>query len=322
MRQFMALFIVMTFFQGGPLKPAVTIPLAGVEGRIDHLAVDVAARRLFVAALGNNTVEVVDLDQSKRVRTVTGLDEPQGIAYVPSLGQLFVANGGDGTVHVFDGNTLAQLATIKTSGDADNLRYDAATNTVIVGYGSGALGLIDAASHQLKGSIKLSGHPESFQLEAKRRRVYVNVPSAGHIAVVDPDRLTVSSTWPMNDVRANYPMSLDEGHHRLFVGTRSPPRLIVFDTETGKRLTALPCSGDTDDVFYDAQTGRVYVTAGEGFVDVVRQVDADHYEMQSKLSTAAGARTALFVPGLNRLFIAVPHRGTQQAAIFAMATNP
>src|SRR2546427_10962831 len=289
-----------------PLKLSQTIPLPGVEGRIDHMSVDVKGQRLFVAALGNNTVEVVDVAQGKRSRSITGLKEPQGIVYIPTLDQVVVANGADGTVRTFDARSFTTISSLVLGDDADNARYDSTVGRIGVGYGDGGLGMIDLKTHKVISSIKLSGHPESFQLEKSRPRIYVNVPSANHIAVVDTARQPVITTWPVGQFRANFPMALDEADHRLFVRTRKPASLVVIDTESGKQIAAINCSGDTDDVFYDQENGRVYVSAGEWFIDVIKQMDADHYQPISKMPTAAGARTSFFVPELHRLFLAVP----------------
>jgi DNA-binding beta-propeller fold protein YncE len=307
------------FLQGqgtSPLKLTEKILLPSAEGRIDHLTVDLKTQKLFIAALVNNTVEVVDLAQGKRVRSITGLNEPQGIVIAPDLNRVYVANGGDGMLRTYDSATLATGPNLKLGADADNVRYDSATGTIVVGYGAGALGLVDAKTVKSTGAIKLSGHPESFQLDKSNQRIYVNVPDANHIAVLDRSKLTVTTTWPLNDLHANFPMAIDEANHRLFVAMRNPARLAVLDTTTGKLAAVLPCSSDADDVFYDSQNKRIYVAAGEGFIDVFRQPDADHYSPLVRVPTAAGARTALFVPEMHRFFLAVPHRGTQAAAIY------
>src|SRR5262249_27381717 len=148
-----------------------------------------------------------------------------------------------------------------------------------------------------------------------RPRIYVNVPNANHIAVVDGGNQKVITTWPVGQFRANFPMALDEVNHRLFVGVRNPAKLVVFDTESGKQIVAFDISGDTDDVFFDQENKRIYVSAGEGNIDVFSQSDSDHYQPLTKLSTASGARTSLFVPELQKLFLAVPHRGAQEPAI-------
>jgi DNA-binding beta-propeller fold protein YncE len=291
-----------------PLALAQTIRLADVRGRIDHLAVDREDARLFVAALGNDSVEVVDWRAGARVARITGLHEPQGIGYAPSANRLFVANAGGG-VDVFEASTLRRMSRIPGLDDADNVRLDAATGKVYVGYGH-ALAAIDAGSGKVLDTVDLAGHPESFQLESTGTRIFVNVPGAAQVAVVDRSKNAVIGTLSIGKERANFPMALDEAGHRLFVATRKPAALLIFDTQTSARTAELPIAGDADDLFYDRKRQRLYVICGEGAVDVVQQKDADHYERAGEIPTAHGARTGLFVPASDALFVAVPaHAG-------------
>jgi DNA-binding beta-propeller fold protein YncE len=305
-----------------PLRLEREIPMPGVEGRIDHLAADVKGDRLFVAALGNNTVEVLDLAAGKRARSITGLHEPQGIAYLPEQNRIFVANGEGGKLKIFDGVSLAPVGEVDFSGDADNVRYDARAKHVYVGYASGALGVVDVKSGKKIGNVELAGHPESFQLEKSGSRIFVNVPTAQQIAVVDRGSLSVKDKWATGGDRANFPMALDESDGRLFVGCRKPAEVRVFDTASGKIAAAFSCVGDTDDLFWDAAVKRLYVTGGEGFVDAYGQQDAGHYQRIARMPTGAGARTSLFVPEQKRLYVAVPHRGAQGAKILVYASEP
>jgi DNA-binding beta-propeller fold protein YncE len=300
------------------LRRVHTIPLYGVEGRIDHLAVDLADGRLFVAALENNTLEVVDLTTGKRVDQVRGLLEPQGVAYVPGTHRLIVSEGGAGFADIYDARSLELVDRVELGSDPDNVRYDPATDRAYVGYGVGAasaLGVIDLKTGTKVSDIKLSGHPESFQLEKNGERIFVNVPDSGEVAVVDRNKGSVVATWPIKGASENFPMALDEADHRLFVGTWSPPKLLVLDTETGKTVANLGSVGDADDIFYDAKAKRIYVSGGDGAIRVFAQKDANHYESLGEVSTAEGARTSLFVPESRRLYVAVPDYGGQQAAI-------
>jgi DNA-binding beta-propeller fold protein YncE len=301
--------------EGAPLRLVQTIPLPQVEGRIDHMAVDLQGQRLFIAALGSNTLEVLDLKAGTHLHTITGLHEPQGVVFLPEANIIAVTNGQTGTCDLFDGTAFQHLNAVTLTSDADNIRYDVATHTLYVGYGVGALGLISATRAQHFGDIPLQGHPEAFQLEQAGPRIFVNVPSAHHIAVVDRDKRTVITTWPLQGAEANFPMALDESQHRLFVGVRTPPMLLVIDTESGKEIARVQSVGDTDDLFYDAPHRRIYVAGGAGLLSIVAQEDADHYTPVATIPTAAGARTALFVPDFGRLYLAVPHRGTQGAEI-------
>lgn len=300
------------------LRPVALIALPGVTGRIDHLALDPAHHRLFVAALGNNTVEVIDLDTGRVEANITGLSEPQGVLYLPQQNQLYVTNGGAASLGIYDATSLAPAGQIALREDPDNIRYDAGADRVYVGHGtgaSGALAVIDPQAGTKVADIPLPGHPESFQLESNGPRIFVNVPSARQVTVVDRDKQEVVATWPLTDARDNFPMALDEANGRLFVGPRSPAKLVVLDTTTGQTVARLDITGDTDDIFYDPQTRRIYVSGGEGRVTVIEQRDADTYRLLGAVPTAPGARTALFAPESQRLYVAIPRRGRQEAAI-------
>jgi DNA-binding beta-propeller fold protein YncE len=304
------------------LRMVQTIPLPNVEGRIDHMAVDVKGQRLFIAALGNNSVEVLDLRAGKRLRSITGFSEPQGIGFIPEFDKIFVANGETGACDILNGSSLERIKSIKFSSDADNIRYDAAARRIYIGYGSGALGIMDAASGDRLGDIKLDSHPESFQLEKSEPRIFVNIPTSHKIWVLDRDKRATITSWPTSGATANFPMAIDETHHRLFVGFRRPAKLIVLDTESGKIVANLDSAGDADDIFYDSSRRRVYVSGGEGFLSIFQQSAPDHYLPMAKIATATGARTSLFVPELNRLYLAVPHRGAQRAEVRVYEAQP
>lgn len=297
-----------------PLTLAATIELPRVEGRIDHLSFDPASQRLFVAALGNNTVEVVDLRTNTVAKSVPGFHEPQGLQVVPPAKSVAVANGQSGKLQWLDLTSYQITRTTSLGDDADNVRYDGGTR-VYVGYGSGAIAAVGADDGKVQRAVKLAGHPESFQLERSGPRIFVNVPTADQIAVIDRSTMKVTATWPVVTARANYPMALDEAGHRLFIGCRRPAKVLLYDTTSGKEVSAVDIVGDTDDLFFDAAKKRLYVSGGDGFIDVVRQLDANHFARLSRVPTAAGARTSLFVPEQNRLYLAVPHRGTQKAEI-------
>jgi hypothetical protein len=282
-----------------------TIPLPDVRGRIDHLAIDLKGQRLFMAALGNDTVEVIDLAAGKHIHTITGCSEPQGLAFVPAENGLVIANGGSGEVKILDGASFNILKTIRDLPDADNVRYDAIADLIYVGYGDGALGIIRADTGEMLGSIKLPGHPESFQLEENGKRIFVNVPDAGQIDVVDRVQRAVVASWPMEKFHGNFPMALDETDHRLFVGCRHPARMVVLDTITGKNVADQEISGDTDDLFYDAGRKRIYVSCGAGFVDIIGQASADSYHPRARLDTVSGARTSFFSQDRGELYLAV-----------------
>jgi DNA-binding beta-propeller fold protein YncE len=298
-----------------PLRLTQTVPLPGIKGRFDHFAIDAAGKRLFIAALGNNTLEVVDLAAGKRICSLAGMSKPTGILYLPDQNQVAVANGDDGTLKLLSGADFKVLQNLSGLSDADNLRFDPETKLAWLGYGEGALALIDPASAKLIASVKLPAHPESFQLEKAGPRIFVNVPDARQVAVIDREKRAICDTWLMERFQANFPMALDELNHRLFVGCRQPARLVVLDTVTGKSVTDLAISGDIDDLFYDSARKQLYLSCGEGFVDIIKQTTPDTYARVSQLPTASGARTCYFSADLDRLYLAVPGRGLQKAEI-------
>jgi len=297
-----------------PLHLEKKIELPDVQGRIDHMSLDHKGQRLFVAALGNNTVEIVDLKVGKRVSSISGLKEPQGVLYVPAANRLYIANGGDGTVRIFDGTSSKQLQTLEYGDDADNLRYDFGKQHIYVGFGGGGLGEFDPEGHKIA-ETKLDAHPESFQLAKNGTRIYVNLPKSLKVAVVDREKHTLVATWRTGGPLANYPMALDEPDHRLFVVTRFPAHLLVFNTDTGKVIQSLSTVGDCDDVFYDQKRKRIYASGGEGAISVFEQQSPDEYKEITRITTVKGARTSFFSPELDRLYLAVRRQGSQPASI-------
>ena len=229
-----------------PLHLEKEIPLPDVEGRIDHFCADVPGQRLFVAALENGTVEVLDIRKSERSAEIKGLTEPQGVAYSSQNSELYVASGGDGTLRIYDGNSLKLRETLEFGDDADNVRYDGRSAQILVGFGDGGLGLVDASGQKI-GTIPLSSHPESFQLEEGDSRIFVNVPKEFAVAIADRTKHTVIAKWGLDRAFANYPMALDEEDKRLFVGCRLPARLVVLNTDSGQVVAKMPVVGDTDD---------------------------------------------------------------------------
>jgi DNA-binding beta-propeller fold protein YncE len=301
-----ALAVLATSAFAAPLLELVeTINLPSVKGRIDHLDADPANHRIFVAALGDDTVQVVDTRERAR-GTLRGFSKPQGIAYLPQQNRLVIGNGSAGRVDLIDGTSFAVLKRIEDMPNADNVRHDPAAKKIYVGYGDGALRVIDAATGASEGDIPLPGHPESFQLESEGTRVFVNVPTARSIVVADRATRSRIAVWSTGGAEGNFPMALDEAGRRLFVGTRSPPSIVVHDIDTGKVVARVPIGGDADDLFFDATHGRAYAICGEGRVDVVRREAGDHYSLEGSVETEPGARTGLFVPQQRRLYVAAP----------------
>ncbi len=296
----------LAFGATAPASPLVlerTIPLADVMGRIDHMAVDLARKRLIVAELGNNTADVIDLTSGKTIHRIEGLSEPQGVGYAPRADIIAIANAGDGTVRLFRGEDFSSAGTISLGEDADNVRLDAATGQFVVGYGSGGLAVLDPASHSVAARLKLPAHPEAFQIDPATRRAFVNVPDARQIAVLDIAVGVQIAAWRVPGLRANFPMALDDAGAILAMVFRRPARLILLDSRTGAVTAKLRACEDADDVFFDARRRRIYVSCGEGVIDVFQQ-DAGGVRPLARVKTSSGARTSLYVPQLDRLFVA------------------
>ncbi len=302
-----------------PLVLTEAIPLEGIKGRFDHFGT--SGRKLFVSALGNNTVEVIDISGRTLEHTITGVPNPQGVVYAPEANKLFVGSS-KGKLYIYDGNSFDLITSIDFHGDVDNLRYDAANKRVYVGYGdedTAAIGAVDATTNtRIEEEYKLGAHPESFQLETSGPNIYVNLPDLKQVAVINR-RTHAISRWPLT-LEHNFPMALDEVDHRLFVGTHEPARLAVFDTQSGRMITALQSVQDADDLYYDAARKRIYMAGGEGLIYAFRQKDPDHYELIVKLPSALGARTAGYFgkgkKGFDRFYLAVPARADHGAEIW------
>jgi DNA-binding beta-propeller fold protein YncE len=280
-------FVILTFTPGQILaqqasprrEPMVLtnrVPLPGVIGRLDHFAIDNKHRRVIVAGLGNNTVEVVGGFALKDIHSIPGQDGPQGVLYVPEIDKLVVANEG-GKLNIYEGDQYEFVKALDFDG-ADNLRYDPVGKLIYVSYAEG-IGVIDAKTlERLPTVYKFPVQPESYQLEKNGTRIFVNLPIANSVAVLDRKTGERLATWKVTDARTNFAMLLDEADHRLFSVFRNPSTIMVFDTESGKVVAKLPYVVDVDDIWYEPTTKRINLSGGEGFVDVFHKVDADHYE--------------------------------------------
>ena len=302
-----------------PLQLEEQIPVPGVAGRLDHFTADAKRKRLFVSALGNNTLEVIDVFAGRVVHSIKGLAQPQGPLYVPGVDKLYVANAEDGKVRVYEGATYTLRKTIDFGKDPDNMRYEEASKTIFVGFGEddGGIAMIDPKTDERVGQVyKTEGHPESFQVEAKGGRIFVNVPDAGNVVEAIDRKTGAMEKWPVNGLRGNYAMALNEEGHRLFTVTRKTPMLVVFNTETGAEVARFRAAGECDDIFFDASRKRVYVIGAEGFISVFQQNDPDHYELLASVPTGIGIRTGYFFVKRDRLYVGVPAKGIEPAQVW------
>lgn len=299
-----------------PLELVASIALPGVEGRIDHLAFDEAHGRLFVAALGNGSLELVDLARKTVEKRCTELHEPQGLAYVAERDELWLAQGEGGVLDAYRGATLERIARLQLGPDGDNLRYDAARDELWLGYASGALCWLDAAQRKALGNVRLPGHPEAFALEPGGTRVFANLPSERGVCVVDRKQKERVAFWPLESAQANYPLLFLPGEKHVLVGCRNPGKLLVLDSDTGKEVLALELSGDVDDLWHDEARGRIYASCGAGELDVfARRPPLDMWKRVASLETRGGARTSYFSAARKQLYLALPKSGAQAAEI-------
>jgi hypothetical protein len=303
-----------------PLLSEKTISLDDVSGRIDHMAFDHRRNRLIVAELGNNTVDVVNVASGTKAFRLNGLNEPQGVAYLAKTDVILVSNGASGDVRLFKAEDGSAVSILELGNDADNVRLGPGIDSVLVGYGDGGLALLDADRRKKIVDVKLPAHPEAFEIARDGQTVFVNVPDAGQIDIVSLKTGKVTANWDTGDVRSNFPMALDAKDVTLAVAFRHPARLELLDPSTGKRRQVLETCDDADDVFFDQKRDRIYLSCGEGFVDVFQKKDTD-YELNSRIATASGARTSLFVPELDRLFVAAPARLLSGARILVYKPN-
>ena len=305
-----------------PLLLVQEIPLPNVGGRIDHFTFDAKRKRVIGAALGNNTVEVVDTFAGRDVRSITGAADPQGVVFVGDLNRLFVANGTDGKLKIYDGDSFKLLNAVDIGEDADNVRYDPVEKRVYVAFGGdegGGIAVIDAASgKRLDDVAKLDAHPESFQIATSKPVIYANIATKAKVVVIDRATHKVID-WPLKTGKANYPMALDEADHRIFIVTRKPAQLVALDADSGATVASVPCVNDADDLYYDAGRKRIYVPGGEGFISVIQQTDPDHYQPLARIPTTIGARTGLWYEKRDRFYLAVPASSKQGAALWVYA---
>jgi DNA-binding beta-propeller fold protein YncE len=291
-----------------------SMPLPNVGERFDHMSIDANDQLVFIVDRGNNSVDVADLTTEGVSHIIKDLNEPQGVYYVPQTHQLYVSNGGDGTVEIFNVRNnydlVKTLSFSQTAADADNIRYDQSSGLLYVGYGEenqSGIGIINTTSDTVVGSIPLNGHPESFQVEQNGTEIFINVPTANAIEVADKVTRTVIASWRLpTNVNDNFPMALDERDNRLFVGFWSPPTLFVYNTQTGTPIANLSMPQDADDLYYDSASHVIVASCGQGVLYAIGQMNTDVYQPLVSLPTGPLARTSLFYPLQEEIFVAVP----------------
>ena len=311
------------------LKLVQSIPLPGIDGRIDHLSIDVKGRRAFLAALTKNTIEVVDLKSGRVIQTVPGFAKPQGVRFVAELNKLFVTTGMDGALKTLDGTTLAVLHTANVSLGADAIGYDPRSKYLYVASGggdahkeSGDLTVFSAATGAQVAAIVTDAHAGGSVVEQRGHRLYVLVPEKAEVVVLNRETRAQIATWTIPGIQKNVALDLDEKNHRLFLGVRTPASVVVLDANSGAVVASVPSVATLDGLSYDPATRRIYTSGGEGFVDVTQQIDADRYERIARIPTGPNARTSLFVPEWRRLYVAVPRSDDRSAELRVFGVVP
>ena len=296
------------------LSLAFAIKLPNVKGGFDLMAFDTSTHRLFLAAEDNHTVEVIDIKNNKPITSLPGFDEPKWVVFRPESNRLYIATGGDGKVAVLDATTYKQIKSFSFREKCNNLRYDTALQQLFVGVGKtfGSIGIIDVKNDRIINEIPLPDFPKQFELDGNS--IYVNMPSKNSIAVLDRTAKKVVANWPVIESTGNVPMALDKLHHRLFVACE-PGIFIVYDTQTGKSVAHLPVSKNADGIYLDTKHSLIYISCGEGFIEVIQQKDADHYLAVDKIATTKGAGTSFFSAATNQLFLAVPQTDNNAAEL-------
>jgi DNA-binding beta-propeller fold protein YncE len=314
-----------------PLKLVETIPLPGLhDGDFDHFTPDVDGHRLFLTGEENDKVLVLDTTSNTLIHTIEDSKAPHAILFRKDLKKLFVVEGDASAIRVYDSDSYKLVGEIKLSIDADSIAYDPATNYLYVVNGGreahtpySLISVVDTNTSTKLRDIKInSNHIEAIVLEKSGPRMFLNITGQNAVGVLHRDKNELAATWPLpaGDTQ-NVAMALDEANHRLFVTTRKPGKLIVLDSENGKVIADLPAVGFVDDMSYDAKLKRVYL-AGDQFLDVFEQKDADHYALLARVPGAFRAKTATLVPELNRYYVAVPHHEKNEAEVRVYDVQP
>jgi DNA-binding beta-propeller fold protein YncE len=306
-----------------PLALQRTIALTGVSGKFDHFAYDAAGNRLFAAAAGNHSLEVIDLSSDKVVESLTGLGKPHGLAWMAETKRLFASDGLKGDLKIYDGAPLKQMKSIALSDDADDMVYDAKTKLLYVGHGGSPshpamIAVVDTTNQTLVTNLPVATHPEGLEIDQANDRIFVNIADAAEVAVIDGATHTRSATWKLTRAKDNVPLAYDDEQQVLFVACRTPARLVVLDGKSGQELADLPTDGGADDLFYDAELHRIYLIAGGGAVDVFEIDSSKKVRALGVVHTSAGAKTGLLVPSQHSLYVGVPG---EQAAVMVFATR-
>jgi len=332
------LFFAATFFLSAPWVAAQTAaPLklatkydmpSSVKGRFDHLGIDMGGNRLFVVGEEAQQVLVFDLGTGKFIRSIK-VDHPHAVLYREDLNRIYITDEGKGVLNIYDGKTYDLVKSVALKVDTDSIGYDPATHYLYIDNGGDnahetftMLSVVDTTAATKLADIKVDGDTlEAMALEKSGDRLFLNNPAKNEVEVIDRRTNKIAAVWPVKLGKSNATMALDEPVRRLFVGCRSGA-IVVFDSQTGKELQALPVGKGVDDLMFDPASKRLYATSGgTGAVDVYKETDPDHYQSLGNIPSGPGAKTGLLVPQLARLFVAVPPKGTTPGEVYVYAVQ-
>ena len=304
-----------------PLVLRQTVKLPGVKGKFDHFAIDLIGKRLFAAATGNHSVEVIDLATGKVEQSLSGLGKPHGLAWIASTHTLYVADGTLAELRQYRGSPLQLIGTIKLSDDADDMVYNETNHLLFVGHGGSGpaaparIAVVDTDGFRLKTDIPVAAHPEALEIDSQGQRIFANIADSDEVDILDGAGNLITGTWKLTKAGHNVPLAYDVQDHVLYIACRTPAVLLALDASTGKELARISTGEDADDLFYDPAAHRVYVIAGAGEVDVFQADGHGALRSLGKVSTLAGAKTALFAPSQSLLYVGVPNMEGQSAEI-------
>jgi DNA-binding beta-propeller fold protein YncE len=314
-----------------PLRLTDTITVPGVR-KWDHFGVDLKGNRLFVSSEEEPAVEVFDLRTNKHLQSLTEFKEPHNVLPFPDLKKIYVVDGEASEIKVLDYDSYKLIDHIALTIDADPIVYDPASKYLYVVNGGREaktptclISIVDTATGKKLADMKLeSNRLESMAIEKSGQRLFVNMTGINSIGVVDREKRAVVQTWPVTDGKDNVPLQYDEATHRLFLATRKPFKLVVVNADNGKEVVSLDVADYVDDLAYDAAHHRLYVPGGggTGAVSVVAQRGADKYELVATVPTKPGAKTARYVPELNKYYVGVPAKDAQPAQILVYDVAP
>ena len=324
-------FVLGAYGQDAPLKLSHTTPLPELkDGDFDHFLADVEGNRLFSTAEENSKVLVFDLKTNKLIHTIADLKAPHSLLYRADLKKLFVVDGDLGEIKIYETDSYKPTGSIKLREGADASTYDPSTKLFYVVNGgkdaklpNSYVSAVDVDAGKVTAEIKMdSDDVEGLIFEKSGPRMFVNVRGKNAIEAFDRKSHKQLATWSVAEAgKRPTAVAYDEGSHRLFVGTREPAKLVVLDSDSGKIVSSYPAPAMVDDMAFDGQRKRIYF-AGSEFLDVFKQIDADHYEVAGHIKTSFRAKTAILVPELNKYYLAVPHHEKQIAELRVFDVTP